>query len=145
MDVTFVANDTRGGIDPYIALAAEAAARGHQVRAAAPPQYEREFVAGGAAFTPLSGAQQAQAVAVEGHTSLREMARRVTALTAQWATDVAAGARGTEVIVAVIGGLALARPLALSVGATVMRAHLQPLDAPSTSYPGPLAVPFTPR
>ena len=139
MDVTFVANDTRGGVDPYIALAAEAASRGHVVRAAAPPQYAQDFVAAGADFIALHGAELAQSIAAEGPISLREMGRRVTALTARWATDVAACARGTDVIVAGIGGLAVAGPVAQSVGATVMRAHLQPLDAPSSSYPGPLA------
>ena len=139
VDLTFVANDTRGGVDPYLALAAEAASRGHAVRAVAPPQYETDFASIGARFGALHGAEQAQAIAETGRVSLREMGRRVIDLTARWASDTAAFAEGTDVVVSGIGGMALARPIAEAVGAPLLRAHLQPLEAPSVLYPGPLA------
>ena len=139
MDICFVANDTRGGVEPYLALAAEATARGHSVRAVAPPQYEPKFRAISARFIPLRGADQAQQIASEGRLSLREMGRKVVELTARWAEDAASGAAGTDLVVSGIGGMSVARPVAQTIGAALLRAHLQPLEAPSSSYPGPLA------
>ena len=139
MDITFVANDTRGGVDPYLALSAEAVGRGHTVRTVAPPQYETACVAVGARFGPLRGAEQAQAVASEGSISLREMGRRVVGLSRLWAADTAEVAQGTDVLVSGIGGMSIARPVAQAVGAQLLRTHLQPLEAPSSRYPGPLA------
>lgn len=139
MDVTFIANDTRGGVDPYLALAEEARSRGHFVRIVAPPQYRTAFPDANASFTALRGAEAARSVALEAELSMREMARRVEALTAEWAVETASAVQGTDAVLAGIGGLALGRPVARAVGATFVRAHLQPLDAPSAKYPGPLA------
>lgn len=139
MDITFVANDTRGGVEPYIALAREAASRGHRVNAAAPADYQVQFVAAGVRFTPLRGADRETITAVGGRVSIREMGRLVSVLAQDWALDTAELARGSHVIVSGIGGMGLARPVAAATGAAVLRAHLQPLEAPSTEYPGPLA------
>jgi UDP:flavonoid glycosyltransferase YjiC (YdhE family) len=139
MDITFIANDTRGGVEPYIALAREAASRGHRVGAAAPPDYEDQFVAAGVRFAPLRGADREAITAAGERVSMREMGRLVSVLAEDWARDTAELARGSRVIVSGIGGMGLARPVAASTGAAVLRAHLQPLEAPSTAYPGPLA------
>lgn len=139
MDLTFIANDTRGGVEPYLALAAEAHSRGHFVRFVAPPQYRARVPEFGAAFTALRGAEAAQTAALEGNISLREMAKRVEVLTAEWAVETAAAVEGTDAVLSGIGGMALARPVARCVDATLIRAHLQPLDAPSSAYPGALA------
>lgn len=139
MDITFIANDTRGGVEPYIALAREAASRGHRVSAAAPPDYEDQFVAAGVQFAPLRGADREAITAAGGRVSMREMGRLVSVLAEDWARDTAELARGSQVIVSGIGGMGLARPVAASIGAPVLRAHLQPLEAPSTAHPGPLA------
>ncbi|WP_306971648.1 glycosyltransferase [Arthrobacter oryzae] len=139
MDITFVANDTRGGVEPYIALAREAASRGHRVGAAAPPDYEDQFVAAGARFTPLRGADREAITAAGGRVSMREMAQLVSLLAQDWARETAELAQGSHMIVSGIGGMGLALPVAASTGAAALRAHLQPLEAPSTAYPGPLA------
>lgn len=138
MDVTFVANDTRGGIEPYLALATEAAARGHAVRAVAPPDYADQFTALGAAFRPLLGAERAAITARGGTVRFREMGGLVAELTRAWARDAATFAAGTDIVVAGIGGLSVARPVAERLGVPLLRAHLQPLEAPSGVYPGPL-------
>ncbi|MGP4033352.1 glycosyltransferase [Pseudarthrobacter sp. 1C304] len=139
MDITFIANDTRGGVEPYIALAREAASRGHRVGATAPPDYEDQFVAADVRFVPLRGTDREAITAAGGRVSMREMGRLVSGLAGDWARDTAELARGSHVIVSGIGGMGLARPVAAATGATVLRAHLQPLEAPSTAYPGPLA------
>lgn len=138
MDVTFIANDTRGGVEPYLALVGEAASRGHTVRALAPPEYARQFDAAGAMFAPLRGAERAAMTAPGGRVGLREMGRLASELASGWARDAADLAAGTHVVVAGIGGLPVAGPVAQSIGAPLLRAHLQPLDAPSALYPGPL-------
>jgi sterol 3beta-glucosyltransferase len=139
MDITFIANDTRGGVEPYVALAREASSRGHRVGAAAPPDYEEQFVAADVRFTPLRGADREAITAAGGRVSMREMGRLVSVLAQDWARDTAELARGSHVIVSGIGGMGLARPVAAATGASLLRAHLQPLEAPSTAYPGPLA------
>ncbi|WP_454110632.1 glycosyltransferase [Leifsonia shinshuensis] len=73
-----------------------------------------------------------------GGTGRREMGQRVKSLAQDWARDAAELAAGTDVIAAGIGGLPIAGPVAEKVGAPLLRAHLQPLDAPSSAYPGPL-------
>lgn len=136
--MTFVAK-TRGGVEPYPALASEAASRGHSVRAAAPEDYEADFSGAGIRFAPLRGVDRAAITARATQTSLREMSRHVTELSRVWARDVRDLADGTDLMVAGIGGLGLAGPVGEALGAPVLRAHLQPLEAPSWSYPGALA------
>lgn len=138
MDVTFIANDTRGGVEPYLALVGEAVSRGHTVRALAPPEYAEQFRNAGSVFAPLRGADRAAMTAHGGNVGMREMGRLVSTLAAEWARDAAAFTAGTEMVIAGIGGLPLARPVAQYVGAPLLRAHLQPIEAPSSVYPGPL-------
>ncbi|WP_454481453.1 glycosyltransferase [Arthrobacter sp. MAHUQ-56] len=107
--------------------------------AAAPPDYEDQFVAAGVRFTPLRGADRDAITAVGGRVSMREMGLLVSLLAQDWARETADLAQGSQVIVSGIGGMGLARPVAAATGAAVLRAHLQPLEAPSTAYPGPLA------
>ncbi|SIT67550.1 glycosyltransferase [Microbacterium sp. RU33B] len=143
MDVTFIANDTRGGVEPYLALAREAVSRGHRVRALAPAEHAPLFTGAGVLFAGLEGVdRESVSAAARGGVRLREMGRRVAALAAQWAVTARDLAAGTDVIVSGIGGMALARPVAQAVGATLLRAHLQPLDASNSAAPGPLGPPL---
>lgn len=80
MDITIIANDTRGGVEPYLALAIEATRRGHSVRAAAPEDYTAEFARAGIRFTPLAGVDRQAIAAHVDSTSLREMGRHVAEL-----------------------------------------------------------------
>ncbi|WP_141939622.1 glycosyltransferase [Microbacterium sp. SLBN-154] len=139
MDVTIIANDTRGGVEPYLALGLEAAKRGHEVRAAAPDDYATAFAQAGIRFIPLSGVDREAISAHADRSSLREMGRHVADLVPVWARDVRDAAEGTDLLVAGIGGMGLARPVAAALGVPLLRAHLQPLDAPSGEYPGPLS------
>lgn len=139
MDLTFVANDTRGGVEPYVALAAEAVSRGHDVRAVAPREWMTAFESVGARFASLAGIDQARMTADGGAPSLREMGRRVAGLSVGWARDAREFAEGTDLVITGIGGMGVARPVAESLRVGLLRAHLQPLDAPSGAYPGPLA------
>ncbi|WP_345800482.1 glycosyltransferase [Microbacterium sp. AZCO] len=138
MDLTFVANDTRGGVEPYLALAVEAVSRGHVVRAAAPEDYAVDFRRAGIRFGALRGIDRTSIAARSDQASLREMSRHVVELTRTWAPEVRDLAAGTDLVVSGIGGMALARPVADALGAPLLRAHLQPLEAPSTEYPGAL-------
>ncbi|MEI3868402.1 glycosyltransferase [Microbacterium sp. CCNWLW134] len=142
MDVTIIANDTRGGVEPYLALGIEAAKRGHEVRAAAPDDYATAFTQAGIRFIPLSGVDREAISAHADRSSLREMGRHVEGLVPVWARDVRDAAEGTDLIMAGIGGMGLARPVAAALQVPLLRAHLQPLDAPSRDYPGPLAPRF---
>lgn len=68
-----------------------------------------------------------------------KMGRLVADHTRHWAITAREAAAGTDVIVAGIGGQSVAGPAAEALHLPYLRAHLQPLTAPSTMYPGPLA------
>jgi UDP:flavonoid glycosyltransferase YjiC (YdhE family) len=139
VNLTIVANDTRGGVEPYLALAAEAVVRGHEVRVAAPADYAEECRRRGIRFAALAGVDPAAIGARAGRTSFREMSRHVEDFVPVWATTVRDLAVGSDLIISGLGGMGLARPAATALGIPLLRAHLQPLEAPSAAYPGPLA------
>lgn len=61
MRIVVVANDTRGGVQPYIALGAGLQEAGHNVRVVAPADFASMVTDQGLAFSRLSGNAQADA------------------------------------------------------------------------------------
>ncbi|WP_165066624.1 glycosyltransferase [Marisediminicola senii] len=136
MHVLIVANDTRGGVEPYAHLAAGLRTAGHSVRVAAPAEYAPMF-AGVTAFHGLTGAGRADTeAAAREKLSLRAIGALVTERARGWARETREIADGVDLVCAGIGGAMIAGPVAQSVGAPFVRTHLQPIDAPSFRYPG---------
>lgn len=139
MRIGIVANDTRGGVEPYAALARGLAYAGHSVIAAAPPDYRDLFGDAAARFIPLEGAGRADIATVSADVGMLRMGSLVKERSRRWARDARAGAAGVDLVCAGVGGMPTGRAVAESLGVPFVRAHLQPLDAPSSRYPGGLA------
>ncbi len=61
-----------------------------------------------------------------------------------WTRQAREVAEGVDIVCGGIGGAMIAQPVAQSVGARFVRTHLQPIDAPSSRYPGLLTPWLTP-
>jgi UDP:flavonoid glycosyltransferase YjiC (YdhE family) len=59
MRIALVCNDTRGGVQPYVALGVGLQGAGHEVRAVAPSDLAEMFTAVGIPVAPLSGSIEA--------------------------------------------------------------------------------------
>lgn len=134
--VLIVANDTRGGVEPYAHLARGLRSAGHSVSVAAPSDYASMF-RGVEAFVALVGAGRAEieATATE-KLSLRAMGALVSDRARTWTRQTREIADDIDLLCAGIGGAMIAQPVAQAVRAPFVRTHLQPIDAPSSHYPG---------
>ncbi|MET0829740.1 MAG: glycosyltransferase [Microbacterium sp.] len=131
-----VANDTRGGVEPYAHLIRGMLSAGHSVRVAATGDYASMF-RGVEAFVGLAGAGRAEIEAAASEKlSLRAMGALVSDRARVWARQTREVADGIDMVCSGIGGAMIAQPVAQSVSAPFVRTHLQPIDAPSTLYPG---------
>lgn len=150
MRVAIVCNDTRGGIQPYVALGAGLQQAGHEVRAVAPAEFAGMFTAAGLTFKPLSGPtgteqQSATGVAERGTiASMRYMARELPARIHVWTRETLEACEGADLLTGGIGGMVVGLSVAEKLGKPFVQAHLQPVGAPTGSYPGVL-LPGMPR
>ena len=139
MKIAIAANDTRGGVEPYATLARGLASAGHEVVAVAPPDYRDLFDDAAARFVSLEGASRTEIATVSADVSMVRMGSLVKERSRRWARDARAGAAGVDLVCAGVGGMPTGRAVAEALGVPFVRAHLQPLDAPSPRYPGGLA------
>ena len=109
------------------------------VIAVAPPDYRDLFGDAVASFISLEGASRADIEAVSADVGMLRMGSLVKERSRRWARDARAGAAGVDLVCAGVGGMPTGRAVAESLGVPFVRAHLQPLDAPSSRYPGGLA------
>ena len=144
MRIAIVCNDTRGGIQPYVALALGLRAAGHDVRAIAPADLAPMFSARGLETAPLSGSIEEIMRGSGGVTekgmlaSIRFAAREMPRRLGQWTREALDACQGVELITGGIGGMVVALSVAEKVGVPFVEAHLQPVGAPSRDYPGVL-------
>lgn len=146
MRIAVVCNDTRGGVQPYVALARGLREAGHAVTAIAPEDLLPMFDAAGVRGAALEGSVEAvmrasQGVAEKGAlAAMRFGAAQMERLLPRWTRATLEACEGTraEVITGGIGGSLLARGVAERMGVPFVETHLQPLDAPTDAYPGPL-------
>lgn len=144
MRLGMVTQDTRGGVQPYAALASALIARGHEVRAVAPHDLAWLFERVGAATLPLAGPDAAtvRAIALEAQGArmggLREAGRAVLERVPGWAAQARQHLAGVDAVLGGIGGSSIGRPVATALGVPWIAAELQPIAAPSRAYPAPL-------
>ena len=144
MRIAIVCNDTRGGVQPYVALALGLRAAGHDVRAVAPGGLRGMFTEVGISVTPLSGDVQAVLRNAGGAAergalaSLALAARHLPRVMETWMRETLAGCDGADVIAGGIGGMATGLGVAEALGVPFVEAHLQPVGAPTDAYPGVL-------
>ncbi len=149
MHIAIVCNDTRGGVQPYVALALGMRGAGHHVRAIAPAGLATMFTDVGIPATALSGDVQAalrdSGGAAERGTlaSLVFAARHLPRVLETWMRETLAGCEGVDVITGGIGGMATGLAVAEVLGVPFVEAHLQPVGMPTDAYPGVL-MPWVP-
>jgi UDP:flavonoid glycosyltransferase YjiC (YdhE family) len=141
VDIGIVTNDTRGGVQPYVALACGLMSAGHTVRAVAPGDLAPLFATAGVPVTPLDG-QMRDVVrllggAVEGGalTTMRGAAREFRRRIAGWRQTTLEALTGCDALLGGIGGATLGLDAARQLGVPFVEAQLQPVRARSAAYP----------
>ncbi|MEZ4391131.1 MAG: glycosyltransferase [Polyangiales bacterium] len=142
MKIALIAFDTRGGVQPYLALALGLQRAGHDVRVVAPSDFAEMIAARGVDPRPLTGGIEAmlrasQGVAERGSLavmrfSMRHLEERARA----WARECLDACAGVDVIAAGIGGLVFGRAVATKLKVPMVEAHLHPLGPPTDAFPG---------
>jgi UDP:flavonoid glycosyltransferase YjiC (YdhE family) len=144
MRVAIVCNDSRGGIQPYAALAQGLRQAGHEVRVVAPADVEPLFAAAGLPFAPLSGSPEAALRATAGRAtggsiaSMRFVIRELSARINTWTRETLQACQGVDVVSGGIGGMVVGLSVAEKLGVPFVESHLQPVGAPTGAYPGVL-------
>ena len=144
MELTVVTQDTRGGVQPYAALAGALIEAGHVVRAVAPSEHAWLFERIGVSCLRLDGmsAEQSREVALEAqggqHGGLRSAAKAIVQRVPEWARQVRQFADGSDLLTGGVGGSVIGQPVAASMGVPWVAAHLQPVGAINSAYPGVL-------
>jgi sterol 3beta-glucosyltransferase len=150
MRIAVVCNDTRGGVQPYVALALGLRSEGHDVRAVAPSDLASMFRDVGLPVAPLSGSIEAVLRTSDGAAergaiaSMRLAARELPRIIHAWTKETLDACAGVEVVTGGIGGMVIGLSVAEKVGARFVESHLQPIGAPTDAYPGVL-LPGVPR
>lgn len=142
MRITIVTMDTRGGVQPYLAVGLGLRKAGHEVRVVAPSDFTALVESTGLPYAPLTGGIE-EAVRSSGGaattgvvSSMRYVAGELPRRLAQWTREALAACEGTEVVVGGIGGLVVALAVAEKLKVPFVEAHLQPVGAPTGLYPG---------
>ncbi len=144
MRIAIVCNDTRGGIQPYVALGLGLRRAGHDVRAMAPADLATMFSDAGIAVAPLSGSieevvRASGGVAERGTiAAIRLSAREMPARILTWTKEALAACEGVDVVTGGVGGVVVGLSVAEKIGKPFVETHLQPVGAPTDRYPGVL-------
>ncbi len=144
MRIALLCNDTRGGVQPYVALALGLSRAGHEVRAVAPQNLTSLFTDAGLPCAALEGDLEAVLKGSGGVTekgavaatmfAARELPKRLEG----WTRTTLEACEGAELLVGGIGGMVLGLGVAEKLRVPFVEAHLQPVGAPTDRYPGVL-------
>lgn len=143
MHIAVVAMDTRGGVQPYAALALGLQHAGHDVRMIAPRDTAAGLRARGLDVVPISAGDRAAAqragVAELGLLArTRLMRRRAADDGARTAREMLDGCKGADLLTGGVGGMVVGSAVAEKLGVPFLPAHLQPLGPPTSAFPGVL-------
>lgn len=144
MRIVIASMDTRGGIQPYVALGLGLSRAGHDVTLLAPSDLASVFAETGLSFAPLSGSVEEVVRASQGVTerggvaAMRFAGQQIQARTEGWTREALAACEGADLVVGGIGGMVVALSVADKLGVPFVEAHLQPVGAPTDRYPGVL-------
>lgn len=141
MRIAVVANDTRGGVQPYAALAAGLKAAGHDMICVAPLEFASLFASLHLPFSPLTidAAQMRDATRVAERgiaQTLQFVANETPKHLAMWTKEALSACEGVDCITGGVGGMVVALGVADKLGVPFVETHLQPVSAPSLTYPG---------
>jgi sterol 3beta-glucosyltransferase len=142
--IAILSLDTRGGIQPYIALALGLQRAGHHVRMLAPASFISMIEARGVWASPLTGDIEAAlrgsgGAAEKGSIASIRFARRESARHVEiWMRETLAACDGVDLLTGGIGGMLVGESVAEALDVPFIQTHLQPVCAPTTAYPGVL-------
>ena len=143
MRIAIVANDTRGGVEPYAALAHRLKALGHEPRLIAPADFA-PLAGSGIPFTGLTGSAQEDMQGASAATergpiaSMRIVAAELGTRIRTWTQETLEAADGVDALTGGVGGMVVGLGVADKLGVPFIPAHLQPIDAATSNYPGVL-------
>ncbi|MGL4744912.1 MAG: glycosyltransferase [Dermatophilaceae bacterium] len=150
MKVGILAIDSRGGVQPLLALGTALRDAGHEVRMLAPAEFNELVTAAGVEFAPI-------ALDVKGLLERREgsglgsrrdqirMAREeLPGLIAGWMRDALPALDGVEMMLTGLGGRMVARAVAERLRVPCVDVILQPVGPPTSEFPG-VFLPHPPR
>jgi sterol 3beta-glucosyltransferase len=139
--IGFVAIDTRGGVQPYAALALGLRAAGHEVRVVAPEDSLGMLIGLGLDARALSGSMREDAKLAAGTRGVvpRGVRGAMIERAVLRAEELLEAADGLEVLSGGIGGATIGVDVAEKLGIPFVHSHLQPVGFPSRHFPGVLA------
>ena len=144
MRIAVLSLDTRGGIQPYVALALGLQRAGHDVRMVAPSDFMPMMKEWGLPAAPLSGSIEAALRQSGGATekgalaSIRFSQRESARYVRLWTGEILAACEGVEVMTGGVGGMVAGGSVAEKLGVPFLQTHLQPIGAPTAAFPGVL-------
>lgn len=143
MKIAIVTRDTRGGVQPYVALGIGLRDAGHDVRMVATEDFVPMFDEAGLVAAPVPGDSRADMTnAARTMTDLSPMAnmrmggRMMMEHLPQWTRDTLTACEGVDLVTGGIGGMMTGLGVADKLGVPFVPTHLQPVDAPTSAYPG---------
>lgn len=144
MRIAVVSLDTRGGVQPYAALALGLRSAGHEVRMVAPDNFVPGLRDRGLTVVPITGsgedpARGSRAVAeLSSLARTRLMRQQAVRTVGRSAQEVLAGCDGVELLTGGVGGMVVGVAVAEKLGVPFLEAHLQPIGPPTSAFPGVL-------
>jgi len=144
MRIAIIAFDTRGGVQPYVALSLGLQEAGHDVTMITTAGFSDLVTGHGVRLAATTGDTEAAVREMGGAADLsardrnRFMREQMRTTISRTTAEVLAAAQGAELVMAGIGGSLTGRPVAEKLGVPYVEAHLQPLGPPTAAFPGPL-------
>lgn len=146
MRIGIIAVDTRGGVQPYVALGLGLRAAGHEVRLVVPADSRQLVTRWGLEVEALSasmqdGARQAAAAGGTGAGRVvpRGLREQMVQQSVTQARELLQATRGLQVLTGGVGGSVLGVHVAEKHDIPFVSTHLQPVGTPTRHLPGVLA------
>ena len=144
MRIAVICNDTRGGVQPYVALAQGLQRAGHDVRATAPSELAWLFAGAGIPVTLVGAAQEAARraaaqIADQGAAAIRRTGRGPESHIRALAQEILDACAGADLLTGGIGGMIAGLAVAERLHVPFVETHLHPIGGVSAAYPGVLA------
>ncbi len=145
MNLAIVCNDTRGGVQPYVALSIGLKRAGFNVRAVCPAHSSSMFSQNDIPVVEELGTAEefvdASRRAAEGGLieAIRLQVFEAAPKLKRWQEQTIRACDGAQIIIGGIGGMVTGIPAAARLNVPFVQMHLQPIFAPSAEYQGVLA------